>query len=238
MVAGSARLPVVISIVIPTYNEGQQPELMLQRLSRLTGVDEILFVDASDDPVSLAVLETAGISGVANVIRAEGRGRAVQMNQGAKACSSDQLLFLHCDTRLPDTFAAEVRNALDRYRWGRFDLKLDAMGWRFRIIEKMINLRSRLTRIATGDQAIFTERAFFLEQGGFAEIPLMEDIEFSHRVGARFRPGLVKDPVFTSARRWIANGTLRTILLMWKLRLLYRMGVSPERLATLYRTAR
>lgn len=210
----------------------------MRHLARVPGIGEILFVDASDDAASLAVLQTIESGGVAGVTRAEVRGRAKQMNQGARDSRGGTLVFLHCDTLPPRSMQPAIEQVLSRHDWGRFDLRLDAPGWRFRVIETMINLRSRLTRIATGDQAIFARRDFFLAAGCFADIPLMEDIEFSRRIGRRSPPGLVREPVLTSARRWIVHGTVRTILLMWKLRLLYRFGVSPERLAQQYRTAR
>ena len=228
----------MISIVIPTYNEGKQPEALMQSLPALRGIGEILIVDSSDDELSREVLEGVAASGRAKVVRSVAKGRAAQMNLGARQCNGDVVIFLHCDTTLPVSAPEEVHKVLSRYRWGRFDLRLDAPGLKFRIIERMINLRSRVTRIATGDQAIFTNRKFFLDQGGFTDIPLMEDIDFSRRVGAEYPPALIEDPVSTSARRWIVHGTVRTILLMWKLRLLYRLGVSPDRLAGMYRAAR
>ncbi len=233
----SRRFQGMLSIVIPTFNEGRAPLDLVPGLAARDGVHEVLVIDASDDDESRACLDELDAPGV-RVVQAEDRGRGAQMNQGARLASGEALLFLHCDTRLPANAVSHVRKALVTYQWGRFNLDLDAPDMRFRVIAGMIRLRSRLTRIATGDQAIFARRDFFLDQGGFAEIALMEDIEFSRRVGGVHRPALVTSPVVTSARRWIGHGTLRTILLMWKLRLLYRLGVSPERLATLYRSAR
>lgn len=236
--ATSATAPAVISIVVPTYNEGRQPLVLLESLESLPGIGEIIIVDSSDDGLSREVLAEVQAGGRARVLPARARGRAAQMNQGADLAGCEVILFLHCDTRLPGDAVSGVERVLRHRRWGRFDLCLDAPGWRFRLIGHMINLRSRLTRIATGDQAIFARRDFFLAQGGFAGIALMEDIEFSRRAGRRSRPGLVTSPVLTSARRWVRHGTVRTIFLMWKLRLLYRLGISPDRLATMYRTAR
>ena len=228
----------MISIIIPTYNEGRQPLALVDSLAGLTGLGEVIIVDSSDDVLSREILQDIRAGGRARVIPARARGRAAQMNQGADMANFEILLFLHCDTRLPADAVPGVERVLENRHWGRFDLRLDAPGWQFRLIGCMINLRSRLTRLATGDQVIFVRRDFFLAQGGFAGIALMEDIEFSRRAGKRSRPGLVTSPVSTSARRWMRHGTVRTIFLMWKLRLLYRLGVSPDRLAAMYRTAR
>lgn len=233
-----ATTPSVISIIIPTYNEGRQPLALVESLAGLPGLGEIIIVDSSDDDLSGGILRDIRDGGRARVVPARARGRAAQMNQGAEMAAFEILLFLHCDTRLPADAVSRVEHVLGHRRWGRFDLRLDHPGWRFRLIGCMINLRSRLTRIATGDQAIFTRKDFFVAQGGFAGIALMEDIEFSRRAGRRSRPGLVTSPVTTSARRWISHGTVRTILLMWKLRLLYRLGADPDRLAAMYRTGR
>ncbi len=227
----------MISIIIPTYNEGRRPLALVDSLAGLPGFGEIIIVDASDDGLSDESLQDIRGGGRARVVPARDKGRAAQMNQGAEMAGFENLLFLHCDTRLPADAATRVEHVLGHRHWGRFDLRLDAAGWQFRLIGCMINLRSRLTRIATGDQAMFARKDFFMAQGGFAGIALMEDIEFSRRVGKRSRPGLVTSPVTTSARRWIRHGTVRTIVLMWKLRLLYRLGVNPDRLAAMYRTS-
>ncbi len=228
----------MISVIVPTYNEGRQPAALLESLEGIAGLTEILFVDASDDELSRRIVHELPTGNSVRVISAMVRGRAAQMNQGARRANGRVLLFLHCDTTLPRDAVLQMEGVLQYRKWGRFDLQLDAPGWPFRLIEFMVNLRSRLTRIATGDQAIFVLRDFFLAQGGFADIELMEDIEFSRRVGRRYRPGRVASPVRTSARRWIRQGVAQTIGRMWVLRLLYRLGVQPERLARMYPTAR
>ncbi|MGI9311303.1 MAG: TIGR04283 family arsenosugar biosynthesis glycosyltransferase, partial [bacterium] len=149
------------------------------------------------------------------------------------------LLFLHCDTRLPPDAARRVREALARgCLWGWFDLRLDARGAAYRVVERMINLRARASGIATGDQAMFVLRRVFEQQRGFAGIALMEDVEMSHRLKRLGRPGRIAQAALTSARRWRRHGLARTIWLMWKLRFQYWRGARPDALATRYRDAR
>ena len=159
------------------------------------------------------------------------RGRALQMNAGARAASGAALLFLHADTRLPAHAAESVFESLQHCRWGRFDVQIESRRWLLKLVAWTMNLRSRLTGIATGDQAIFVRREAF---AGFPEIALMEDIAFSAAMKRGGRPACLRSRVITSGRRWEARGVLRTIVLMWRLRLLYFLGVAPERLARLY----
>jgi len=164
------------------------------------------------------------------------RGRAQQMNAGAATAFGDVLLFLHADTRLPDGAKGLIDAALtgNRHVWGRFDVRLDGVGWRLRVVAAAMNVRSRLTGIATGDQAIFARRSVFERVGGFPLQPLMEDIELSRRLRAISRPVCIRARAVTSARRWESRGVGRTIVLMWWLRFAYWCGVSPERLARRY----
>ena len=165
------------------------------------------------------------------------RGRARQMNAGAAAARGLVLLFLHADTRLPCGWAEQVRDSLgNRGReWGRFDVRLDGAHPMLRVVERAMNLRSRLSGIATGDQAIFVTRAAFREAGGFPDIALMEDVALSRALRARSRPACPGRTAITSSRRWERHGIVRTIVLMWRLRLEYALGGDPERLARLYR---
>ena len=165
------------------------------------------------------------------------RGRARQMNAGAAVASGRVLLFLHADTRLPSGWVPMVREALDNHEreWGRFDVRLDGVHPMLRVIERAMNLRSRLSGIATGDQAIFVSRAAFREAGGFPDIALMEDIALSRALRARSRPACLRAPVVTSSRRWERNGIARTIVLMWRMRLRYALGADPNDLARQYR---
>ena len=163
------------------------------------------------------------------------KGRARQMNAGAAAASGDALLFLHADTRLPADADRMIFRALEKACWGRFDVKIESRHRALRVVACAMNLRSRLTGIATGDQAIFVRRDAF---AGFPPIPLMEDIAFSRQMKRSMRPACIRERVSTSGRRWEAHGIVRTVLLMWRLRLLYALGVAPERLARRYADAR
>lgn len=167
-------------------------------------------------------------------------GRALQMNSGAAVADGQLLLFLHADTRLPDdaetallSLADEGESAVDF--WGRFDIRLSGNRVIFRLIEWLVNLRSRLTSIATGDQAIFVTTRLFERVGAFPEIALMEDVELSRRLAKISSPLCLRQKVITSSRRWEAKGVVSTVLLMWKLRLLYSLGVSPDKLNQMYR---
>lgn len=164
-------------------------------------------------------------------------GRARQMNHGAALANNEILLFLHADTRLPDDASQQIDAALNRTMkvWGRFDVRLTGQHFMFRVIEWMINRRSCLTGVATGDQAIFVRRGVFEIFGGYAEIPLMEDVEFTKSLRTISRPCCIKSAVVTSSRRWEKNGIVKTIWLMWRLRFLYFIGVDPRRLAASYR---
>jgi rSAM/selenodomain-associated transferase 2 len=224
----------LLDIIIPTLNEGKRIGVLVERLLQLPDVAQLVIVDASENAADINLIKSLATDPRLTLMIASQKGRAAQMNQGATVCQQPALLFLHCDTTLPDDVVRLVQNALLTRKWGRFDLRLDASGFVFRVIETMINLRSRVTRIATGDQAIFVDRLFFIAQAGFSEIELMEDIEFSRRIGRIAVPGLIKTPVLTSARRWLNHGVVATILLMWKLRILYSLGVRPEKLARMY----
>jgi len=155
------------------------------------------------------------------------RGRALQMNAGAREAKGDVLLFLHADTRLPPGADELVQGCL----WGRFDVQIEGRHRLLKLVAWSMNLRSRLTGIATGDQAIFVRREAF---PGFPELPLMEDVAFSKAMKRRARPACLREKVTTSGRRWESRGVVRTILLMWKVRLLFFLGMPAEKLARLY----
>ena len=227
----------MISVIVPLYNEGELLGKLVSYLDNLEGIGEVVLVDASDAPGSVEIFQQlkADSSSRFSFSKAAVPGRGAQMNQGARLSTGEKLLFLHCDTRLPENAAVLVENALCSSRqWGRFRVQLDARDWMYRIIEKMINLRSRVRQLATGDQAIFLSRAAFERVNGFPEALLMEDIEISRRLRVLSPPSLIDEPVLTSARRWQNRGITKTILLMWKLRFLYWIGVSPDRLARKY----
>lgn len=193
---------------------------------------EVIVVDGGSSDDSAAIAECFGC-----VVVGSPRGRAGQMNAGAALAKGDAMLFLHADTRLPDGAPGLVAGALadGRFEWGRFDVRIEGVGRTLRLVAWMMNGRSRLTGIATGDQAMFVTRRAFTEVGGFPDQPLMEDIELSKRLGRISPPACIKERVITSARRWQARGVWRTILLMWRLRFDYWRGVPPSVLAEAYR---
>jgi rSAM/selenodomain-associated transferase 2 len=218
-----------VSIIMPVLNEAEQIASKLQQLKQTQPGDyEIIVVDggSNDNSVELA-------RQYAHRVITSPRGRALQMNAGAACSQADILLFLHADTMLPENVVDLLADIKDS--WGWFSVRLSGEGFMFRVIEGMMNLRSRLTSVATGDQAIFVSRSLFNEVGGFPGIALMEDIALSKALRQITSPACLKQQVVTSSRRWQQRGTLKTILLMWWLRLLYVFGVSPARLEKLYR---
>jgi rSAM/selenodomain-associated transferase 2 len=216
-----------LTIVVPVLNEAQGLAACLQDLAPLRARGhEVIVVDGGSDDGSAALAAP-----LADRVLASPRGRAVQMNAGARAASGDALVFLHADTRLPDQAEPMILSALATHIWGRFDVALEGRHPLLRVVATAMNLRSRLTGIATGDQAIFVRRADF---PGFPEIALMEDIALSRILKRRGGPACLKDRVRTSGRRWESRGVARTIFLMWRLRLLYWLGCAPERLARRY----
>lgn len=223
-----------VAVVIPVFRE---PDIgrQLDAVSALSP-DELLVVEAGDAPTRAAIdAFLHGRSPNLRVLCAE-RGRAAQMNAGAGATHADILLFLHADTILPPDALVRVRDAVARGAiWGRFDVRLSGRRPGFRVIERLMNLRSALTGIATGDQAMFVRRDAFTLLGGFAAIELMEDIELSARLKWIARPVCIRAPVVTSSRRWENGGLLRTLVRMWVLRAAYALGVSPRRLAQWYK---
>ena len=223
----------MISVVVPVLDEAgtiAQSLLPLQD-SRGHAIEIIVADGGSRDGTRDAALPLAD-----RIVDAP-RGRASQMNAGARAAGGDVLLFLHADTRLPEGWIAMVRDALETTgrEWGRFDVRLDGAHPMLRIVERAMNLRSRLSGIATGDQAIFVDRTAFEAVGGFPHIALMEDVALSRTLRARSRPACLRACVVTSSRRWERHGIARTIALMWRLRLEYALGADPERLARMYR---
>ncbi len=221
--------PQRISVIIPALNESALLERCLIR--PLSQASEVIVVDGGSQDATTSLAGQAG----ARVIHAP-RGRAHQMNAGASAAHTDLLLFLHADTELPPTWSEQIVEALwQGASWGRFDVRLDSSRASIRLVGFMMNWRSRLSGIATGDQAIFVSRALWLRAGGFAPIALMEDIELCRRLkrlgGA---PACLRAQVTVSARRWQQRGVLKTILQMWRLRALYFLGASPTYLHRLY----
>lgn len=221
-----------LSIIVPILNEAAGlPTLCAHLLPYTRQGVEVILVDGGSEDGSAELVECLGL----RLLRSP-RGRALQMNTGAAAASGDVLLFLHADTRLPPAtlqrLEASVTRALD---WGRFDVRIEGRPAMLALVARLMNWRSRLTGIATGDQAMFMTRAAFDAVGGFPAQPLMEDIEISSRLRRFARPIWISDRVVTSGRRWEQRGVWRTIFLMWRLRWAYWRGVSPSKLAEAYR---
>ena len=222
-----------ISVIIPTLNEAQNIRATLDRLHH-PAFSEILAVEGGSRDGTAALAAP-----VANVLRSP-TGRARQMNTGAATASGDVLLFLHADTLLPPTAADDITAALadPRVAGGHFDARITPDRGLLWLVGRMMSWRARLTGIATGDQAIFVRRAVFEELGGFPDISLMEDIAFSRLLKRSGRVTALRSCVVTSGRRWEQHGVARTILLMWWLRLLFFLGMSPDRLNKWYADAR
>ena len=226
-----------ISVIIPTLNEASTIAQTLEHLHTLPheGITlEVLVVDGgSQDQTQTLVGDRARVLTSAPC-------RAGQMNAGAREATGDVLLFLHADTLLPETSFQDIRDALSDpgIVGGRFDARTDHDTGLLWIVCRMVSIRSRLTRIATGDQAIFVRRDIFRSMGGYADIPLMEDVELSRRLRTRGSIAALQSYVTTSARRWQTDGILYTILLMWTFRFLFFVGVDPYRLKKLYQDIR
>lgn len=222
-----------LSVVIPTLDEarGIEETLGATQPLRARGHEVIVADGGSEDGTAELARHLAD-----RVIEAP-RGRARQMNAGARVARGDILLFLHADTRLPEAADDLILQGLEKTgrSWGRFDVRLSGRHPPLRVVERLISSRSRITGMATGDQAIFVRRDWFEAAGGYPDIPLMEDLALSRTLKRRGRPLCLWQRVTTSSRRWEEKGILRTILLMWRLRLAYYLGADPHDLARLYR---
>ena len=223
-----------VAIIVPVYNEEQQLKRNVQAFINLKA-DELIFVDGGSTDESVLFLQQSGVTCVASK-----PGRAIQMNLGSYIAKSDILVFIHVDTAISKSNIEAIRELFCQSDvvGGRFDVRLSGPHPAFRMIETMINLRSRLSKISTGDQVQFVSRSVFESMHGFADMPLLEDVEFSKRLKKVGRIACLSERVVTSSRRWELHGIIRTVWLMWKIRLLYWLGVSPEKLAKIYRHAR
>ncbi len=221
-----------ISVIIPVFNEANGIEDCLLSLKplQLSG-HELIVVDggSNDDTVALA-------KPFADRVIRSSRGRARQMNTGAALGSGDLYLFLHADTQFTKSAAQTLISVAEEstYVWGRFDVRLSGGHSLFRVIEAAMNLRSRMTSVCTGDQAIFVDREMFIRVGGYDDIGLMEDIALSKKLRRHMSPLCLHEKLITSSRRWESDGILRTVFRMWWLRLAYFLGSSPERLRRHY----
>ncbi len=223
-----------LAVIVPVYNEEQVLHDHLQRFIDLEA-DELIFVDGGSKDQTKAFIEQIGLRCLSSK-----PGRANQMNAGAVVVKSDILVFIHIDTLVSKSDLALVKALFDQsvIVGGRFDVSLSGSHPAFRVIEFMMNQRSRFTKVSTGDQVQFVRRTVFESIGGFAKMPLLEDVEFSKRLKKIGRIACLPEKVMTSSRRWESHGIIRTVWLMWKIRLLYWLGVSPEKLVVLYRDAR
>ena len=220
-----------ISIIIPALNEEKSIKALLQQLQiyRQQG-HEVIVVDAGSHDETVSISDS-----LADKVITSDAGRARQMNKGVTESKNEVLWFLHVDTAIPDNVIETIQKSLIKYKWGRFNIELSGSHFSFRVIEKMINVRSCFSGIATGDQGIFVKRKIFESIGGYPEIPLMEDVALSKKLKNISQPICIKETLTTSSRRWEKNGIIKTTLLMWHLRFLYWMGVNPDKLAKLYR---
>ena len=220
-----------LSIIIPVLNEANRLAGTLEALAPLRAAGaELIVVDGGSSDGSIAIAAR-----FADRVLETTRGRATQMNAGAAAARGPILLFLHADNRLPKHADQAVLEAIaSGHHWGRFDVRIEGDSLWLPVVAGMMNWRSHLTGIATGDQAIFVSRGAFHTARGFPELPLMEDIALSQRLLKVGRPACLAVQVATSGRRWETHGVLRTILLMWQLRLRYFLGADPHRLALEY----
>lgn len=224
-----------LSIVIPVLDEGANIVAALEALAPLRARSvEVIVVDGGsrDDTVALA-------RPLADSVIEAPRGRATQMNAGARVARGDVFLFLHADTRLPANADRLILDGLKQSAgaWGRFDVAIDGNHPLLPVIAVCMNARSRLTGIATGDQAMFCTRDAFVAVGGLPTIALMEDITLARNLKRVSRPLCLSARVTTSGRRWEKRGVIRTVLLMWRLRLMYVFGAKPEDLAKRYESS-
>jgi rSAM/selenodomain-associated transferase 2 len=224
-----------LSAIVPMLNEAAAIANTLHAIRRGAPDAEVIVVDGGSTDASVAIARP-----LCDELIVAARGRARQMNAGARVSHGDALVFVHADTMVPSTFGADIASALSdsAVAGGRFDVELDASTLPYRIIGAMISLRSRISRTGTGDQAIFVRREVFDRLGGFPELELCEDLEFSRRLKRAGRVACLHARVTTSARRWSRDGVVRTVMRMWLIRAMYLMGVPPARLKRMYSDTR
>lgn len=219
----------LLSIIIPVLNEADCLDQTLKNLFSRQWIEhhcEIIVSDGGSDDGSLDIVQRHPCKLVHS-----GAGRAQQMNTAGRIAQGSMLLFLHADSSLPENFGDLID---DGASWGFFRLRLSGNAWAYRFIESAINLRTRISRVAGGDQGLFFERRFFESLGGYPRIPLMEDIAISKKARRLAAPQIIEPAITSSSRRWQQQGVVRTVLLMWSLRFAYWLGVDPARLHRIY----
>jgi rSAM/selenodomain-associated transferase 2 len=230
--ADAATETLRLSVIVPALNEATAITTTLMALQPLrTRGHQVIVVDGGSHDLTVELSRP-----LADRVMQAKAGRATQMRAGADVADGSVLWFLHADTIAPENADRLIAQALRLAPtgWGRFDVQLSQTRPLLKCVAWMMNQRSRLSGIATGDQGIFVRRRLYDDVGGFPEIPLMEDIAISRALRRHGRPASIRQPLFSSPRRWLAHGVFRTILHMWALRLAYFLGVSPERLAACY----
>lgn len=236
------EIPRTLAIIVPVLNELEGLLSLVQHLNQV-GAEQIIIVDGGSVDGSFVWLQNNWQDrDSGRIVIQSSAGRARQMNAGVWLASCDMLLFLHSDSRLPKAAKQQILTARERQSvWGRFDIEFETkinLRSAMSVIALFINIRSRLSSIATGDQAIFVDYEVFRAVGGYPEIPLMEDVALSKTLKRVGVPHCSTLRVSTSARRWEQGGVVKTVLLMWYFRLAYFFGASPQRLANQYRNIR
>ena len=218
-----------LSIIIPTLDEAECVVGLLQQLQPLRARGhEVILVDGGSRDETVALAEP-----LVDKLLIAPAGRARQMNAGAGSADGEVLWFVHADSIIPDKADVLILKSTGQ-QWGRFNVHMSGDRLLLRVVERLMNLRSRITGIATGDQGIFVSRALFKRIGGYTDLPLMEDIDLSKRLKREQRPVCLQNTLTTSSRRWERKGIVRTILMMWYLRLAWFLGVPATRLASRY----